>query len=83
MNTLINAILISILATAFMLWATTPYDSTDDKAKQKRSGAMLYVDHGTGCHYLSGWSGVLTPRLDFNGQHICVEGLIETVDGTQ
>lgn len=47
-----------------------PVDSTDYNFFH-RSNMSLHIDNMTGCHYLSGWSGVLTPRLDADGQHIC------------
>lgn len=47
-----------------------PIDSTD-KDFWHRSNMALHIDNETGCHYLSGWSGVLTPRLDKDGNHIC------------
>lgn len=50
-----------------------PYDSTDDHVKKERSGMQLYIDHGTGCHYLgTGFFGGLTPRLDQDGKQICI-----------
>ncbi len=55
------------------------YDSTDG---DKRSGSVyytdmttlrgIYVDAMTGCHYLQGSRGGLTPRLDSSGQHVCI-----------
>ena len=43
-------------------------DTTDGK---RRSGVELRIDALTGCHYLEGTRGGLTPRLDANGNHIC------------
>lgn len=47
-----------------------PVDNTD-YSFFRRSNMSLHIDNETGCHYLSGWSAVLTPRLDKNGNHIC------------
>lgn len=44
---------------------------TDDTDGTKRSGIALRTDYGTGCQYLEGSLGGLTPRLDTNGQQIC------------
>lgn len=53
----------------------TPYDSTDDRANGRRSGMRLYIDHRTGCQYLSGGNLLgatgITPRLDKNGKQVC------------
>lgn len=49
-----------------------PADSTD-KSQSERSGMSLHVDHETGCHYLGGSWGGITPRVDRDGNHICRE----------
>lgn len=51
-----------------------PTDPTD-LSRWERSGMNHYIDHGTGCEYLSG-SGffgkeVLVKRLDAEGKHVC------------
>ena len=43
-------------------------DSTDG---EKRSGMELHIDAQTGCEYLEGTRGGMTPRLDKSGNHIC------------
>lgn len=44
-----------------------PTDSTD-KDKHNRSGLSLYIDHGTGVHYVKGgFFGTLVPRLNSDG----------------
>lgn len=43
------------------------YDDTDGKA---RSGMTLHTDHKTGCQYLGGLAGGITPRLGVEGQHL-------------
>lgn len=49
-----------------------PYDDTDDIINKERSGLSLYIDHLTGCQYLT--AGILqiglTPRLDKNYNQI-------------
>lgn len=59
----------------FLASMFTPYDSTDDAENSERSGMRLYIDHGTGCQYLSG-GGLfgpigITPRLDSDGDQVC------------
>ena len=53
-----------------LIWAFTDIgrDSTDG---EKRSGMILSVDAMTGCHYLQGKSGGITPRLNQEGRHVC------------
>lgn len=43
-------------------------DNTDGES---RSGVALRIDAQTGCEYLEGRHGGLTPRLDKTGKHIC------------
>ena len=43
-------------------------DATDPP--HGRSGMSLRIDAETGLHYLEGRGGVLTPRLDANGNHM-------------
>lgn len=38
-----------------------------------KSDMKILTDYETGCQYLAGGRGGLTPRLDANGKHICVE----------
>lgn len=46
-------------------------DSTD-KDFWHKSNLQLHIDNKTGCHYLSTWTGVIIPRLDKDGKHICI-----------
>lgn len=59
-------------------WLRSDADDTDgyrDGKLKDRSGLTLYIDYGTGCHYLKqGFFGGLTPRLDADGNHICESG---------
>jgi hypothetical protein len=36
-----------------------------------RSDLRILTDHKTGCQYLAGSKGGLTPRLDQSGKHMC------------
>jgi hypothetical protein len=47
------------------------YDDTDSKALNERSGVLLRTDYGTGCQYLEGGRGGLTPRLGADGKQVC------------
>lgn len=49
--------------------STRPYDSTDPS--DGRSGLRLYIDDGTGCHYLGSSNGGLTPRMNPDGRQVC------------
>lgn len=44
------------------------FDATD--APPNRSGMSLHTDAQTGCQYLGGKSGGLTPRLSAEGKHL-------------
>lgn len=48
---------------------TNPKDDTDSPTR--RSGIALRIDNLTGCQYLEGARGGLTPRTDPSGNHIC------------
>lgn len=55
------------------------YDDTDDVDNEVRSNMQLFIDHGTGCHYLAsrGFLGYtqLIPRRDHtNSRQLCREG---------
>lgn len=54
----------------FVCCLFNPVDSTDYSFFH-RSNMSLHIDNKTGCHYLSGWSGVLIPRVDETGKQIC------------
>lgn len=59
------------LAIVFFIFKPNPKDDTDNP-NGGRSNMALYIDHRTGCHYLStGWPSTLVLRLDENGKHIC------------
>ena len=50
-----------------------PYDGTDWPELEKRSGLTLYIDHGTGCHWIkAGLFGTLRPRMNFAMKHVCL-----------
>ncbi len=47
-----------------------PPDDSDTSYAQ-RSGMWVRRDALTGCQYLEGARGGITPRLDADGKHIC------------
>jgi hypothetical protein len=59
-----------LLLVALFKWAI-PYDDTDDVAQGNRSGMHLYIDHGTGCQYVSGFLSGMTPRMGADGKQVC------------
>lgn len=65
-----NDLFIFCIVYLLFTWLTggMDYDSTDG---ERRSGMALRIDAMTGCHYLEGSKGGMTPRLDQKGQHIC------------
>ena len=53
-------------------WYKSGYDDTDDIANKERSGMALWIDYGTGCHYLQASPFTpLVPRMDKNGKQVC------------
>ena len=58
------------LLVAFALIQSLKLDSTD-KDLFHRSDLKLHIDAQTGCHYLTTWTGQITPRLDKNGKQVC------------
>lgn len=54
---------------AVLVAANVTTDNTDYRGS--RSGLEVRQDALTGCEYLAGSRGGLTPRLDHEGQHIC------------
>jgi len=73
----LRPILVVLVLVVFYLVVNyfVPYDSTDNKSDNDRSGMKLYTDHLTKCQYLAagnffGANGI-TPRLDANGNHLC------------
>jgi hypothetical protein len=45
------------------------WDDTDGETK--RSGMRLFTDYRTGCQYLGGAWGGITPRVNRDGTHMC------------
>lgn len=75
-------VVISIILFALIIyWFISPpskYDDSDDESKKIRSGMFVYTDHLTGLQYLSKpVFGSLIPRLDRDGNHICVKEKLE------
>lgn len=55
---------------------TFRYEYSSDgevKSSEKRYDLDIYFDHGTGCHYVRGWSGGLYPRMNREGKQVCDE----------
>lgn len=53
-------------------WWKSSTDSTDDAINNKKSGLALFIDYGTGCHYIqTSTFQPLTPRVDRDGNHVC------------
>jgi hypothetical protein len=67
-NLLFRVALVILVLT--LAWRFLPIgrDSTDG---EYRSGMALRIDALTGCHYLEGSRGGITPRVTANGTHIC------------
>lgn len=59
------------------LFAGSNYGRDDSDPPGSRSGLGVFVDHRTGCHYLSRPFGGLTPRLGRDGKQICDAGKSE------
>ena len=69
-------VFIVTLAAIYVLFdRLTPYDDTDDKENNGRSGMVLFTDHGTGCQYVGTgqiWgNSSITPRMDSSGNQVC------------
>lgn len=73
----IGVIILVVLVLSIYGWIRSypGYDDTDDVDNRVRSGMALFIDHGTGCHYLAsrGFLGYTTliPRVDTFGEHVC------------
>ena len=48
-------------------WFAKKLDDTDNLTTGERSNLVLYIDHGTGVHYIKTPFGPLVPRLDADG----------------
>ena len=60
-----------LICFAFQITWTLLKIGRDDSDGRKRSGVSIHVDALTGCEYLGGKKGGLTPRLDSMGVQIC------------
>lgn len=68
--------LLAIAATAginHLLANYTDIGRDDSDPPAGRSDMKIMTDHLTGCQYLMGSRGGLTPRLDENGKQMCVK----------
>lgn len=74
MDRFLTFICFVIIFSAIANWLA-PWDSTDNAEEKERSGMTLYIDHLTGCQYLSGsnlfGSTGMTPRLNKDGTQYC------------
>ncbi len=52
-------------------WLLLPLGRDATDPPYGRSHMALRIDNETGLHYLEGRGGVLTPRLDKGGSHMC------------
>lgn len=68
-NYVFKVVLAGIIIYAVVSFIPIGLDSTDDGTD--RSGMALRIDNMTGCHYLEGTNGGMTPRLYKDGTHIC------------
>lgn len=53
---------------AVCVHSCTEFDSTDDVQNKVRSGLKIYIDHLTGCEYISTLLGGPTPRMSEDGK---------------
>jgi hypothetical protein len=79
-------IVLAVLIIWFIVWMNSASgflerDSTDSETQ--RSGLLLWVDRGTGCHYISASPfGQLTPRHRPDGTIYCEPVKSKTPDNT-
>ena len=66
--------LIGLFISTVFCWYMGKFDR-DSTDGIDRSNMSLHVDALTGCNYLSGANGGLTPRISSNGQHYGCKGL--------
>jgi hypothetical protein len=68
---IVTAITISGVNYLLSTYTDIGRDATDPPAG--RSDMIIMTDHQTGCQYLMGSRGGLTPRLDENGKQMCTK----------
>lgn len=66
---LLWALVLGLWLLSLWPWASLERDDTDPP--NGRSGMHLYRDHATGCEYVGGKNGGITPRIDNQGHHMC------------
>ena len=50
------------------LFFSTKFDDTDDIIMRRKSNLIMFIDYGTGVHYIKApFGGGLIPRLDKDG----------------
>lgn len=64
----------SVAVINYIIGHYTDIGRDDTDPPNGRSDMKILTDHETGCQYLAGARGGLTPRLDERGRHICKQG---------
>ena len=64
------AVLVVLLISAIQ--AIFKIGKDDSDSSEKRSNMSVRTDHKTGCQYLEGSKGDLTPRMQKDGRHLCL-----------
>lgn len=59
---------------SYLLSRYTDIGRDDSDPPAGRSDMKIMTDHATGCQYLMGSRGGLTPRLDETEKHMCKKG---------
>jgi hypothetical protein len=60
-----------VIAVPWLLKNRGPLDDTDNKITGERSNMRILIDHGTGCQYLLGSQGGISPRMTAAGKPRC------------
>lgn len=63
---------VAVLLMACVMPACTKVDNaTAERTRKEPLRPLIYVDEETGCHYVSGTGGTLTPRMDASRAQVC------------
>lgn len=57
-----------VVVLVWVTWLVVHRGKDDTDNKDKRSGLILYTDHGTGVQYVGTMWGSITPRLGQDGK---------------
>lgn len=71
-DTIGKIVLCVVVFVFFAVYGHNLYEKDSTDPPSGRSGLGLQIDHMTGCHYLITLFGGITPRLDADGQHVCI-----------